>query len=109
MDLGYMELGGGGVTVRIYFQQGFIPLEGQTRDDAPLVDGPRGYCLDLTNTSGQSYNTIVYGVRHNAFRVAIGQGNPVTSGAGKSRTAAEIAQAGFTTRGDCGMISLGEA
>lgn len=108
MDLGYLELGGGGITVRIYFQQGFQPADGQTLADAPLIDGPRGYCLDLTNVTGDPCRVTVYGVRDQAFLVQIGQGDPVTSGAGRSRTAAQLAQAGFTTRGDCGMVAVGQ-
>ena len=107
MDLGYLELGGGGITVRIYFEQYFQPGDGQTLMDAPLIDGPRGYCLDLTNESGAACRVTVYGVRDQAFLVQIGQGDPVTAGAGRSRTAAQIAQAGFVTRGDCGMVAVG--
>lgn len=103
LNLGYIELGGGGVTIRIYYDVNFTPVG----DDQPLVNGPRGWCLDVTNTSGKNIHLVVAGIRSNPIDVTVGQGNPVTSGAARSRTAAELAAALFTTRGDVGQITLG--
>lgn len=102
MNLGYIELGGGGVIVRIYYDTTFTPAG----DNQPLINGPRGYCLDVTNTSGKNVHLIVAGLTANPLDVTVGQGNPVTSGQARSRTAAEMAAAGFTTRGGVGQVSV---
>jgi hypothetical protein len=104
MNLGYIELGGGGVTIRVYYDTAFSPVG----DDQPLVDGPRGWCLDMTNTTGKSVKLTVYGVTGTAQVITVAQGDPVTSGpaSGRSRTAAQMAALGFTTRGNVGTITL---
>lgn len=102
LNIGYIELGGGGVTIRIYYDTTFTPAG----DDQPLINGPRGYCLDVTNTSGKNVQLIVSGIQSNPLNVTVGQGNPVTTGPARSRTAAEMAAAFFTTRGDVGQVSL---
>lgn len=105
LNIGYIELGGGGVTVRIYYDTTFTPVG----VNQPLVNGPRGWCLDVTNTSGTSRTVTIEGLTNNPLVAAIGQGDPVTSGAGRSRTAAQLAALGFTTRGNVGSISMSNA
>lgn len=104
LNLGYMELGGGGVVVRIYYDATFTPVG----PDQPLIDGPRGFCLDLVNTTGQNQRLIVAGLASQPVTVNIGQGDPVTTGpsGGRSRTAAQLRALGFTTRGDIGQVSI---
>lgn len=102
LNVGYVELGGGGVVIRVYYDTTFTPVG----DDQPLINGPRGYCLDVTNTSGQSVKLTINGVGTNTITATVGQGDPVTSGQGRSRTKAVMNQAGFLTRGDLGQISL---
>src|SRR4051812_8351508 len=107
IDIGHIELGGGGVLAQVYYQQGF-PAESYA--EAPLVNGPRGFCLDLTNTTNTNVRLAVSGESGNPMTVNIGQGDPVTTGpaGGRSRTAAQLAVSGFTTRGNVGQISIGE-
>jgi hypothetical protein len=102
LNVGYIELGGGGVTIRVYYDTTFTPV-GQ---DQPLVNGPRGYCLDVTNTSGQNVHLTINGLTGNPLSVTVGQGDPVTTTQARSRTATQMSQLGFTTRGDVGQINL---
>lgn len=106
LNIGYIELGGGGVTVRFYYDATFTPVG----PDQPLINGPRGFCMDLTNATGRRTTVTVTGLTNNPRVINVGQGDPVTTGpaAGRSRTAAELAAFGFTTRGDVGMISIGD-
>lgn len=111
LNIGYIELGGEGVTARIYYDTAWLD-EDPTRNpnDAPLVNGPRGWCLDLTNTTGKNVKLVVYGLGSTPTNIQIGQGNPVTTGpaSGRSRTAAQLASLGYTTRGNVGTVSIGE-
>ena len=104
LNIGYTELGGGGVTARIYYDTTFTPIG----EDQPLINGPRGYCLDLTNATGKNAKVTIDGLTGQPVTVNIGQGDPVTTGpaSGRSRTAAEIATFGFTTRGNVGTITI---
>jgi hypothetical protein len=104
LNIGYIELGGGGVVARVYYDATFTPVG----DDQPLINGPRGFCLDLTNVSGANAKVTVFGLTGNPQVITIGQGDPVTGGpvAGRSRTAAQLAAFGFTTRGNAGQISI---
>jgi hypothetical protein len=102
LNLGYMELGGGGVVARVYYDANVTPVG----DSQPLINGPRGYCLDLTNTTGAPATVVMTGATNNPRTINVGQGDPVTTGVGRSRTAAELAAFGFTTRGDIGSVSL---
>lgn len=104
LNVGYIQLGGGGVVVRIYYDQNFSPVG----PDQPLINGPRGYCLDMTNLTGERAKLAVNGVTSNPLTVTVGQGDPVVSGpaAGRSRTVAQMASLGFTTRGNVGMVEL---
>lgn len=106
LNIGYMELGGGGVVARIYYDATFAPVG----DDQPLINGPRGYCLDLTNATGKNVKVTINGLTGQPVTVNIGQGDPVTTGpaGGRSRTSAELAAFGFTTRGNVGTVSIGE-
>lgn len=92
------------VVIRIYYDSTFSPVG----PDQPLINGPRGYCLDMTNVSGRNATVVVYGLTNNPITITVGQGNPVTTGpaSGRSRTAAELASFGFTTRGNLGQLSL---
>lgn len=104
LNIGYIELGGGDVIARIYYDAAFTPVG----PDQPLINGPRGFCLDLTNTTGKVAKVTVSGVVGNPVTVNVGTGDPVTTGpaGGRSRTAAQLAALGFTTRGNVGQISI---
>lgn len=103
LNIGYTEQAtGDGVIVRAFYDETFEPVGG----DQPLVNAPvgkdygngvigRGLCLDVTNLSGRSVKVDV-----NGQSFTVGQGDPVTTGNGRSRTAAQMAQLGFRTRGD---------
>lgn len=109
LNLGYTEQRtGSGVIVRVFYDETFTPV-GEAQ---PLVDAPvgkdygngvigRGLCLDLTNLSGRNVRVDING---QAFTV--GQGDPVTSGNGRSRTAAQMATLGFATRGDLQNLNV---
>jgi hypothetical protein len=90
------------VLVRIYYDS-----TQPAGPDQPLINGPRGYCLDVTNASGRAVNVTLSGLTGNPFTVTVGTGDPVTTGQGRSRTAAEVATLGFTTRGSLGNMQLG--
>lgn len=104
LNVGYIELGGDGVVARVYYDSTFTPAG----PDQPLINGPRGWCLDLTNTSGGNVKLTVNGLTGNPQVINVGQGDPVTTGpaSGRSRTAAQLASFGFTTRGNVGQISI---
>lgn len=105
LNVGYVEgtLENGAVVVRIYYDTTFTPVG----DDQPLINGPRGFCLDVTNTSGKNQKVSISGVTNNPINATVGQGNPVTAGAGRSRTVATLVAAGFSTRGDVGDFEIG--
>ena len=90
LNIGYIEVTSGGVGARVYYDTTFTPVG----DSQPLIDGPRGYCLDVTNVSGSPAKLSVAGVT-----ATVGKGDPVTSGQARSRTAAQMATLGYTTRG----------
>lgn len=110
LNIGYMELGGGDVFARIYYDKTWLEVDPtRNSDDAPLVDGPRGFCLDLTNASGRRSTVTVRGLNGTTTEITVGTGDPVTSGpaSGRSRTAAQMAALGYTTRGNIGSIEIG--
>jgi len=89
LTVGYIEVSSGTVSARVYYDTTAAPGDSQ-----PLVDGPRGYCLDVSNPGGTVARVTVMGLS-----VAVGTGDPVTSGTSRSRTAAQCATLGYTTRG----------
>ena len=94
----------GDVELRIYYDTNATPV-GPTQ---PLINGPRGFCLDVTNKTGAGVRVSLSGAAGVlASNVLVAQGDPVTSGAGRSRTVAVLNTAGFLTRGDVSDISLG--
>jgi hypothetical protein len=103
LNLGYIEgtAEDGDVRVRIYYD-GTQPVS----PDQPLINGPRGWCLDVTNLSGRRAQVTLSGVTGNPLTFSVGQGDPVTSGQSRSRTAAQVAALGFTTRGSVGNFAL---
>jgi hypothetical protein len=109
LNLGYIELGGGGVTIRVYYDTAWLDTD-PTRnlEGAPLVDGPRGWCLDMTNTTGKNVKLTVFGQAGTSQVITVGQGDPVIAGpaSGRSRSATQMAALGFTTRGNVGTITL---
>lgn len=96
-------------SARFYYDTAW--LDGDPARDpsqAPLVNGPRGWCLDVTNTSGRNLRVQV-DIGGTTNTLTMGQGDPVTTGPqnGRSRTAAQLASAyGLATRGDVGALSL---
>ena len=103
INSGYIEstLDDRAVVVRIYYDQAAPAGPNQ-----PLVNGPRGYCLDVTNTSGRP-RRIAVSNDGQSVTANVGQGNPVTAGQGRSRTAAQLSSLGFTTRGDVADFQIG--
>jgi hypothetical protein len=87
------------VTLRVYYDN-----SGPASRSQPLVNGPRGFCLDITNLSGRNCQVTV-----NGTTVNVGQGDPVTTGpaGGRSRTAAQLSALGITTRGQIDDITFG--
>lgn len=103
INTGYIEgTKNGSLVVRIYYDQNAIPVG----DTQPLINGPRGYCLDVTNTSGSNQRVSVSNGTQ-TVTANVGQGNPVTTGNARSRTAAQMASLGFTTRGDVQDFQIG--
>jgi hypothetical protein len=88
------------VTLRVYYDA-TVPYDPATQQ---LIDGPRGYCLDITNVSGRNCSITIQGTTVN-----VGQGDPVVTGPtnGRSRTAAQMAALGFTTRQQIDAITFG--
>lgn len=105
LNLGYIEgtCADGDVRVRIYYD-----ATQPAGPDQPLINGPRGYCLDMKNTTGRLARIVVTGASGEPIDIRIGQGDPVTAGppSGRSRTAAQMASLGFTTRGSVGNFAL---
>ena len=105
LNVGYIEVGSGAdVSSRIYYDTAFEPVG----DAQPLVDGPRGWSLDVTNISGRNVRVSLTSSA-GTLEANVGQGDPVTTGQARSRTAAQLASLGFNTRGDVSDFSLGPA
>jgi hypothetical protein len=104
INVGYIEgtAASGGLVVRVYYDATFAPV-GPTQ---PLINGPRGFCLDVTNTSGSNQLVNIIGPT-NTIAASVGQGDPVTTGNARSRTAAQMAALGFATRGDVQNFQVG--
>lgn len=110
LNIGYIEGSCGvDVVVRVYYDPAWLETD-PTRDPtlAPLINGPRGYCLDITNTSGRKASLTISGVTDQPLSMAIQLGDPVTTGpqSGRSRTAAQMAALGLTTRGSVGDFQI---
>lgn len=71
----------------------------------PLINGPRGYCLDIVNTTAGT-PTVTMSGPNGTMTGAISAGDPVTAGQVKSQTAAQMARLGYSTRGDVTSVSL---
>ena len=84
LNVGYSEATAGGVTVRVYYD-----ATSPVGDSQPLVDGPGGYCLEVTNPSGRPITATAAGLSDAV------EGAQATA----SQTAAQLAALGLTTRG----------
>lgn len=93
---------GGDVVVRIYYDQTSLPAG----DNQPLVNGPRGFCLDVTNVSGGKASITVTPPSGVPQTFSVAKGDPVTTGQARSRTAVQVAAMGFTTRGDVSVFEI---
>lgn len=103
INVGYIEgTINGSLVVRVYYDATAAPV-GPTQ---PLINGPRGYCLDVTNTSGRNQRVQISNGAQ-TITANVGQGDPVTTGNARSRTAAQMASLGFSTRGDVQDLSIG--
>ena len=111
LNLGYIELAceDGDVRIRVHYDTAWLDAD-PSRDPAgaPLVNGPRGWCLDITNLTGRKATVTLINGQGTAQTIAVQKGDPVTTGptSGRSRTAAQMAQLGFTTRGSVADIQL---
>lgn len=92
---------GNTVTLLCYYDGDPTPYDPPNQ---ALVNGPRGYCLDISNPSGRNCQITI-----NGQTINVGQGDPVTTGPqnGRSKTAAEMAALGFTRRSQIDAISFG--
>lgn len=101
LNTGYIEgtCADGDIVIRIYYD-----ATQPAGPNQPLINGPRGWCLDIRNVSGRKSTLTVSGVTNQPLTLQVQQGDPVTTGpqSGRSRTAAQMAQLGFTTRGSVG-------
>jgi hypothetical protein len=91
----------GALAIYIYYDATVDPAGPQ-----PLIDGPRGWCLDVTNLTGSNQQVEVTLPSGAVTTMTFGQGDPVTTGPSRSRTAAQMAALGFTTRQDVAGFSL---
>lgn len=80
---------GGAVDIRIYCE---------TTAPYTLINGPRGLCLDVTNTSGKSRKLTWAG-----GTATIGQGDPVNN---ISRTVTQVNNAGYFVIADVAGLSV---
>ena len=105
LNIGYIEGTHGDVVIRIYYDTTYIPVG----PEQPLINGPRGYCLDMTNISGRNTKIRILSST-GTYDVQVGRGNPVTTGPsnGRSRTKTELAGLGFFTRGDVASFAISE-
>jgi hypothetical protein len=102
LNVGYIEgtCNDSDVVVRIYYDATAPHSTPAEVAAQPLINGPRGFCLDVTNTSGAKA-LVSIGLGGGFRDVTINKGDPVTGGTARSRTAAQVAsQFGLTTRGD---------
>lgn len=113
MEYGTLTLTGGDVTALIYYDKSWLGDPTHDPKQAPLVDGPRGYCLDLINPYAKNAQVTVNKLATDgttvlkSITVDIAQGDPVITGKGRSLTLAEMQKAGFSVVGDCRVKLLG--
>lgn len=91
-------------SVKVYYDD-----TGPAGPDQPLINGPRGFCLDITNTSGRDrVFTIVRPDGVSRVITAI-QGDPVTAGGlnDRSKTLSQMKSWGYYVRGDVSVIGGG--
>lgn len=103
LNAGYIQASNEAVVVLIYYD-----ATAPVGNSQPLINGPRGYCLDLTNMAGRLVKVDVTLPNGTTTTVNIGAGDPVTGGpqSGRSRTAAQMNALGFVTRGDVAGLSI---
>ena len=111
-DPGYQEQWVKGVNVRIYHVPADpVAFPGGVDPDSALRNGPRGFCLDLSNPSGAPVRLTIEGVPGMEPQdFIVGPGDPVTTagaGQGRSLTANQLRSFGFRTRGDLGYWTVG--
>jgi uncharacterized protein RhaS with RHS repeats len=82
----------GAVVVRVYYDATISPTLPQ-----PLINGPRGLCLDITNTSGKTRRVEYTPPGGTLQSVSVPQGDPVNS---RSMTVAQMNNLGFFLRSD---------
>ena len=98
---------GGQVGCFIYWDVNFVPGQGQTMMDAPLINGPRGLCMDNWNNSGANRTvTVIDSTGTTVFSIRFPQGDPINTGAARSRTAAQMATLGYTKRGQIDGVTI---
>lgn len=97
INSGVIEASNGDVVVRVYYDN-TVPVD----QPQPLINGPRGWCLDLTNLTGTNRTVTMTLPNGTERQVTVGQGDPVTGGpvTGRSRTAAQMNALGFVNRSD---------
>lgn len=111
LNVGYIEgsCQDSDIAIRVYYDPSWLDTD-SARDWrlAPLINGPRGYCLDITNKSGRKAELSVTDGEGTPFTMVVQKGDPVTTGpqSGRSRTVAQMVQAGYTTRGSIGTFQL---
>lgn len=105
LNLGYIEgtVAGGDVAVRVYYD-----ATQPAGPSQPLINGARGFCLDVTNITGRRARVTVDGLDLQRTEFSVAQGNPVTAGVSRSRTRAQVSQLGWTTRGDVANFALSD-
>lgn len=97
------------VEVRFFYDPDTQALTDTPVPGRPFPDGPRGFALDLVNPTGKVVRITVGLPDGSTQTVQIGRGDPVTTGpaSGRSRTAAQLAQLGLTTREQVSSLSFG--
>lgn len=101
LNLGYIQVessnDAGTITARIYYDSTVDPSQPQ-----PLINGPRGYCMDLTNTGAT--RKIKYTLPNGTTNtVNVPSGDPVKS---RSLTASQLASQGYNFRSDVAGFSV---
>lgn len=103
LNLGYIRMeavpanGIGAIVVMVYYDE-TAPFPGQ-----PLKNGPRGYCLDVSNTTGKRTRVDVDIPGGGSREFLIGQGDPVTN---RSLTKAQVNALGYNTREDMAGLQI---